>query len=112
MPALTSLALAAGVASMGYGAYQSYSGQQQAAAGAAQAQRGAQIQAEAARQQAAISKEQAATSVEFAGQERDINILASQQSVDASNKSFDINKGIIAGERNVEEQKQKLLQST
>lgn len=110
MPALTSLALAAGVGSMAFGAYNSYEGHQQAEQGAEQAQRGAQMQAEAARQQAGISKEQAASSVVFAGQERDVNILASQQSIDASNKSFEINKGIIAGERGVEEQKNKAME--
>lgn len=110
MAALTSLALAASVGTMAYGAYNSYSGQQQAKQGAQQAQRGAEIQAEAARQQAAISKEQAASSVVFAGRERDINILASEQSIAASNASFDINKDIIAGGRNIEEQKQKAME--
>src|SRR6185503_4400068 len=110
MAALTALTLAAGIGTMAYGAYNSYQGQQQAKQGAQQAAAGAAIQAQAAREQAAISKEQAASSVVFAGQERDVNILASQQSIAASNQSFDINKGIIAGERSIEEQKQKAME--
>lgn len=110
MPAFTSLALAVGLGVSAAGAYTSYQGQQTAKQGAQQAQQGAMIQAEAARQQAEISKEQAGSSVQFAGKERDINILASQQSIDASNKSFDINKGIIAGQQDIEVQKQKAME--
>lgn len=95
MAALPSLALAAGVGSMAYGAYESYQGNQKAQAGYKQAQQGAAIQAEAARQQAGIYKEQAASSVQFAGQERDINILASSQSMAAAQQSRTINQGII-----------------
>ncbi len=110
MAALTSIALAAGVASMGYGMYESSQGRGQMEQGYKLQQQGSAIQAEAARQQAGISKEQAATSVEFAGQERDVNILASNQSIDASNASFGIVKDTIAQERAIETQKMRAME--
>ena len=110
MAALTALALAAGVGSMAYGVYEKTQGQNQAQAGYALQQQGAQQQAAAAQQQAGISKEQAAASVGFAGQERDINLLASQQSIEASNKSFDISRNIITSEQGVEKQKMQAME--
>ncbi len=95
MAALTSIALGLGVASMGYGMYEKAQGQEQMQQGYAQQQQGALIQAEAARQQAQISKEQAASSVVYAGQERDLNILAAQQSASASAQSATINQSIL-----------------
>lgn len=110
MAALTALALAAGVASMGYGLYEQQQGKDTAQQGYALQQQGSQIQAQAAKQQADISKEQAASSVTFAGQDRDISLLASQQSVDASNKSYGINQGIIGNEQAVEAQKAQAME--
>src|SRR5258705_13379798 len=110
MAVLTSLALAAGVGSMAYGLYENSQGREQAEAGYQMQQQGAAIQAEAARKQAGISKEQAASSVEFAGKERDVNLLASQQSIAASNQSYDINRGIITSEQNIEQQKQNAME--
>ncbi len=110
MAALTALALAAGVGSMAYGVYEKTQGQNQAQQGYALQQQGAQQQAYAASQQAQISKEQAASSVGFAGQERDINLLASQQSIEASNKSFEISKNIITSEQGVEKQKMQAME--
>lgn len=110
MAALTALALGLGVATMGVGAYTSYQGAQQAKAGAAQAAAGAQQQAEAARIAAGISKEQAATSVVFAGEERDLNKLAAQQSITASNASLAINQGIVGQQRAIEETKRQAME--
>lgn len=108
MAALTSLAL--GLGSMAVGAFTSFQGNQQAQRGAEQAARGAEIQAEAARQQAGISKEQAAASVVFAGQERDLNILAADQSVAAAGASRDINQGIVAQQKNIEATKRQAME--
>src|SRR5258707_10817973 len=110
MAVLTALALAAGIGSMAFGAIEGAQGKAQQAAGLAQQQAGYQIQAAAAQQQAGISKEQAAASVGFAGQERDINLLASQQSIEASNKSFDISRNIITSEQGVEKQKMQAME--
>lgn len=110
MAALTALALAVGVASMGYGVYEQQQGKAQAQQGYQLQQQGSLIQADAARQAAGISKEQAASSVVFAGQERDVNILASQQGIDASNQSFGINKNIISDEQGVERQKAQAME--
>lgn len=92
MAALTALAIGA----MAAGAYESYSGSQKQGEGYDTMQQGAMIQQQAAQQQAQISKNQAASSVVFAGQDRDINNLASQQSIDAANQSNTLNKGNIA----------------
>lgn len=110
MAALSSLALAAGAGSMAYGLYEGSQGREQAEAGYRMQQEGAAMQAEAARQQAQISKEQAASSVVFAGKERDVNLLASAQSVAASNQSYDINRGIITSEQGIEQQKQQAME--
>lgn len=110
MAALTALAIAAGVGSMAYGLYESNQGREQAEAGYALQQQGAQLQAQAAQQQAGISKEQAASSVVFAGKERDVNLLASQQSIAASNQSYGINQNIITSEQGVEQQKQNAME--
>lgn len=110
MAALTSLALAASVGTMAYGAYESYQGGKQSGAGAAQAAAGAQMQAEAARLQAGIAKEQAASSVVYAGKERDINVRASNQSITAAGQSRDINQGIIAQEFAIQDQQRKAME--
>src|SRR6266436_5414333 len=102
MAALTALALAAGIASAGYGAYESSQGKAQQAAGLAQQQTGYQIQQQAATQEAGISKAQAAASVGFAGQERDINITASDQSKAAALASQGINRDIFAQQTNIQ----------
>lgn len=108
MAALTSLVL--GGATMALGAYNSYQGSQQAKAGAEQAAAGARIQAEAARQAAGISKEQAAASVGFAGQERDINIAAADQSIVAAGQSRTINQGIVGEQREIEATKRQAME--
>lgn len=110
MAALTSIALVAGLGTMAVGGYNMYQGSQTAKEGAQQAQQGAQMQAEAARIAAGISKEQAAASVVFAGQERDINKLAAQQSIEASNSSLGINQGIVGQQRNIEQQKRQAME--
>jgi hypothetical protein len=95
---------------MAYGAYNAYEGNQRSQAGAAQAAEGARIQAEAARQAAGISKEQAAASVVFAGQERDINIQAADQSVAAAGASRTINQGIVGEQREIEATKRQAME--
>jgi len=102
MPALTSLALAAGIGSMAVGAYEGYQGKQQQAAGLQQQQAGYQIEQQAAQQQAAISKAQAASSVQYAGQDRDINIQASDQSKAAATASQAINRGIFQSQSDIQ----------
>ncbi len=102
MAVLTALALAAGIASAGYGAYESAQGKSQQAEGLAQQQRGYAIEQQAAKQQADISKEQAAASVGFAGQERSINIGASDQSKAAAIASQSINRDIFAQQSNIQ----------
>src|SRR6266576_5879669 len=102
MAVLTALALAAGIASAGYGAYESEQGKSQQAEGLAQQQRGYAIEQQAAKQQADISKEQAAASVGFAGQERSINIGASNQSKAAAIASQSINRDIFAQQSNIQ----------
>lgn len=109
MAALTALAIA-GVAAAGYGAYNSYEGNQKAQAGYQQAQQGAAIQAEAARQQAGIYKEQAASSVEYAGKERDLNILAAQQSAQAASQSRDINQNVINQQMQISELQRRAME--
>lgn len=108
MAAITSLALAAG--SMAFGAYNMFAGKSQQQAGYQQMQQGAQIQAEAARQQAAISKEQAAASVDFAGRERTINQTASSQALAAAGASRDIQAGVIANERSIQESNRQAME--
>lgn len=108
MAALTSLIL--GGISMAAGAYNMFEGKSQAAAGLAQQQAGYATQAQAARDAAQISKEQAATSVQYAGQERDINVLASQQSISASTQSMALNKGIFDQEKNIEATKRQAME--
>lgn len=110
MAILTALALAAGIGSMAYGVVENQAGKKKAEEGYAVQQAGAQQQAEAARLQAGISKEQAATSVVFAGQERDINTLASQQSISASDQSYSINQSTIAAEQAIEAKKQQAME--
>lgn len=110
MAALTSLALAAGVASMGYGVYEKSQGQDAANQGYALQQQGYNLQAQAAQQSAQISKDQAASSVQYAGQERDLNVLASQQSIDAANQSYNINKGTIADEQAIQVQQKQAME--
>jgi hypothetical protein len=95
---------------MAFGAYNMYQGNQQTKQGAAQAAQGARIQAEAAKQAAGISKEQAAASVVFAGQERDINIQAADQSVAAAAGSRTINQGIVGEQRNIEATKRQAME--
>lgn len=100
MAALTTLAL--GVGSMAFGAYNMFEGKAQQEAGLNQQKQGYAIQAEAARQAAGISKEQAAASVVYAGQERDLNINAANQSIAAAAASRTINQGIVNEQKNIE----------
>jgi hypothetical protein len=109
MAALTALAIAGGLAAAG-GAYESYEGSQQTKAGYEQQQQGIPIQQQAAQEQAGIYKQQAASSVVYAGQERDLDTLASQQSITAANQSHDINAGIIQNEQTVQAQQQQAME--
>lgn len=110
MAVLSSLGMALGGASMIGGLFQQDAGRKQSQQGYALQQQGSQIQAEAARQQAGISKEQAASSVMFAGRERDLNTLASQQSIAAANQSFGINNSTIQAQQQVEAQKAQAME--
>lgn len=108
MAAITSLVL--GGVAMAAGAYNMYEGQQQQKAGYEEMQRGSAVQAEAARQQAGISKEQAAASVTFAGRERDVNNLASTQALTAAGQSKNIQTGVIAQERAIQESQRQAME--
>lgn len=110
MIGFTAAAAVVGIGSMGYGLFQGSEGREQQEAGYRQMQQGAAIQAEAARQQAGISKEQAASSVEFAGKDRDLNILAAQQSVDASNASTALSKSSVQAQQEIEAQKRNAME--
>lgn len=110
MAALTAIGLGLGVASMGYGLYQQQQGKQQAKEGYALQQQGALQQAQAAALQAQISKEQAAASVDFAGRERNLNIVAADQSVEFSSRARDINRGIVGNERAIEARRMQAMQ--
>lgn len=110
MAALSSLGFALGGASMIGGLFQQNAGRQQSQRGFELQQQGSLIQAEAARQQAGISKEQAASSVVFAGRERDINVLASQQSIDAANRSEVINTSTVQAQQQIEAQKARAME--
>lgn len=110
MIGFTAAAIGLGVASLGYGVYEGQQGKAQQQAGYQLQQQGAAIQAEAARQQAGISKEQAASSVLYAGQERDLNILAAQQSVDASNASTALSKSSVQAQQVIEAQKRNAME--
>src|SRR5438876_2923593 len=102
MAALTALALAAGIGSMAYGAYENSQGKRQQEEGLAQQQRGYQNQQQAAQQQAGIAKAQAAASVVFAGADRDISIGASEQSKAAALASQGINRSIFDQQTNIQ----------
>lgn len=104
MAALSSIGLALGGASMISGLFGQSKGEKEAQQGYALQQQGSQLQAQAAQQQASISKEQAAASVVFAGKERDINNLASQQSITAANQSYGINDSTIQSEQKIQAQ--------
>lgn len=85
-------------------------GRETAERGYALQQQGSRIQAQAAKQQADISKEQAASSVVFAGRERDLNNLASQQSIAAANQSYGINNSTIQAQQQIEAQKAQAME--
>lgn len=110
MAALTSLAIAAGVGSMAFGAYNMYEGQQQQQEGYDRMQQGSAIQGQAAKQQAEISKEQATASVGFAGRERDINQTASTQALTAAGASRDIQTAVVGQERNIQESQRQAME--
>lgn len=110
MAAFSSIGLALGVGSSLFGMAQQQQGRRQQEEGYRQSQEGARIQAEAVRQQAQISKEQAATSVTFAGRERDLNTLASQQSMEASAANLAINKGTIEAQQRIEASKRAAME--
>lgn len=110
MIATATIGAAIGLGSMAYGMYEKEQGKAAARAGYEEQQRGAAIQAEAARQTAGISKEQAASSVDYAGRNRDLNILASQQSIAASNQSTALSKAQIGEQRYLEAQRQQAME--
>jgi hypothetical protein len=100
-----------GIGSMGFGLYNQMEGMDEAEAGRARQEAGARQQAEAARMQAQISKEQAASSVDFAGRERTLNQLASQQSLDFSTSARGINNQIVAHEQGLEGQRRQAMET-
>ena len=102
MAVLTALALGAGLLSAGAGIYEEAQGSKKTQAGLAQQQAGYQIQQQAAQQQAAISKAQAASSVQFAGQERNINITAANQSSAAATASQGIAHDIFGQQQSLQ----------
>lgn len=106
---MTAMAIG-GIASMGFGLWNSMEGMEEAEEGRALQAAGARQQAEAARMQAQISKEQAASSVLFAGQERSLNQLASQQSLGFSTSARNINNQITAFETQVEGQRKQAME--
>lgn len=106
----SAIGLALGAGSSLFGMFQGQQGRQQQEEGYRLSQQGAQIQAEAARQQAGISKEQAATSVVYAGRDRDLNTLAAQQSVAASQANLAINKGTIQAQQTIEANKRAAME--
>lgn len=110
MAGFSTIGLALGVGSSIFGMAQGQAGRRQQEEGFRLSQQGAQIQAEAARQQAGISKEQAATSVEFAGRERDLSILAAQQSVSASTANLALNKSSIEAQQRIEQNKRAAME--
>lgn len=110
MAAFTALALAASVGSMAYGAYNSYEGSQEQQAGYEKQQQGYAIQQQAAAQQAAIYKQQAASSVTYAGQERDLNVQAANQSSFAATASQSLNKSVMTEELEVQKQQQQAME--
>jgi len=112
MAFLTAAALALAAGTMAYGVYEQQEGRDRAQEGYATQQQGyalqqqgSDIQAEAARQQAGISKEQAANSVFYAGRERDLNQLASMQSIGFSANANVLNNQIAASEQALEGQR-------
>lgn len=110
MAAFSTLGAVLGGASMVSGLFGSNEGRETSQRGFALQQQGSQLQAEAARQQAGISKEQAASSVVFAGRERDLNILASQQSMAAAQQSFGINNSTVQAQQQIEAQKVRAME--
>lgn len=110
MAAFSALSLALGAGSMVSGLFGGAEGRATSQQGFGLQQQGYGIQAEAARQQAGISKEAAASSVLFAGRERDVNLLASQQSMSASNQSYAINAGTIQAQQQIEAQKARAME--
>lgn len=110
MIGFTAAAAIIGGGSALYGLFEGAEGRDKAEQGYALQQQGSQIQAQAAQQQAGISKEQAASSVVYAGQDRDLNILAAQQSVDASNASTALSKSSITAQQNIEAQNKQAME--
>jgi hypothetical protein len=89
---------------------QQQAGRSQQQAGYLQAQQGASIQAEAARQQAGISRDQAATSVIYAGQDRDLNIQAANQSAAASTASLALSTSTVQAQQRIEAQRRSAME--
>ena len=110
MAIFSTIAAVAAVASVGYGIYEKEEGKKKAQEGYELQQQGAAIQAQAARDQAQISKDQAASSVTFAGQERNINTLAAQQSIAASNASHVLNRDNVLLNQNTENQRRQAME--
>lgn len=102
MAALTSLALAAGIGSMGFGLFENFEGKSKQQEGLQQQQQGYYLEQQAAQQQAQISKAQAAASVQYAGQERDIEVAASDASKAAALQSQSINRDIFSQQTNIQ----------
>jgi hypothetical protein len=110
MVALTALALAAGIGSMAYGAYENSQGQAVAQQGYALQQQGAAQQAQAARDQAQVSKDQATASVSYAGQQQALNIQESQESLAAAAASHDLANKQIADQQAINTQNQTAME--
>lgn len=110
MPALTSIALAVGAASLGAGIFEKVSGDAKASEGLATQQRGYGIQQQAAGQLHDISVNQAAASVGFAGQNYGINAGAAQDSLVAAQQSSAINKNIYNDQLAIQQQKRQAME--
>jgi len=111
MAALTTLALAAGIGSMAFGAVENYEGSQQQQEGLAQSAAGYRTEQQAAQQQAAISKAQAASSVQYAGQDRDINVQASDESKAAALQSQTINRAIFGQQTAIQDTQRQAMET-
>lgn len=110
MVGFTAAAAIIGLGSMAYGVYERQQGRERAQEGYEQQAQGERIRAEAARMAAQISKEQAGASVGFASQERNLNILAADQSVSASNATTAATRSIFGLEQGNEAQRRQAME--
>lgn len=110
MAALTALALGIGAAAAAGGVAESFMGASKQQQGLDQQAAGYRIEQQAAGQQAGIYKEQAASSVQFAGQQRDINVAASDASKTAALGSQTINRAIFDQQKNIQGYNQQAME--